>query len=230
MRVIDGRARVASILFVLLCLCGGVVRATDKDTSGVRSSKDLGLYIGGAYSLGRMESRAIEEFNASPKLSNSAGLLAGFCYNFYVGKKSIVRPGVEAFFLPMAIVYPASFNKTTERQIFPMTAEFPISWIYSSFRTKSFPRPEAKPEFGLTLRPVFAVKALSELQPVLRSTNFNTDIFVGYPIANNKSVMRVELYYSHGWLNLIGSDTNSEYTSSISNLQRHVLGVRCIFH
>ena len=218
------------IILVLIALSCGAAKASDNDTTGVRASKDLGLYIGGAYSFGRMESRTIEEFNASPKLSNSPGLLAGFCYNFYGGKKSIVRPAVEAFFLPMAIVYPASFNKTTERQIFPMTAEFPISWIYSSFRTKSFPRPEAKPEFGIALRPVLAVKALSELQPVLRSANFNTDIFVGYPIANDKSVMRVELYYSHGWLNLIGNDPKSEYTSSISSLQRHVLGVRCIFH
>jgi len=224
------RLRLVFLVLVLVGLCGGVVRAADKDTSGVRASKDLGLYIGGAYSLGRMDSRTMEEFNTSPKLLNSPGLLSGFCYNFYLGKRSIIRPAIEAFFLPMAIEYPASFNRKTERQVFPMTAEFPISWIYSSFRTKSFPRPEAKPEFGITLRPVLAVKALSELQPVLRSTNFNTDVFVGYPIANDKSVMRVELYYSHGWLNLIGKDPENDYTSSITSLQRHVLGVRCIFH
>jgi hypothetical protein len=82
--------------------------------------------------------------------------------------------------------YPARSNRTTERQVFPLTAEIFVSWIYSSFRTKSFSRPRAKPEFGLTLRPVFDLKALSELQPALCSTNFNTDVFVGYPMANAK--------------------------------------------
>ena len=222
--------RVTFLLIVLLGWCFGGLAAADKDSTGVRASKDLGLYIGGAYSLGRMDSKLIEEFNASPKLSNSVGMLAGFCYNFYLGKKMIVRPAVEAFFLPMAIEYPAKFNRTTERQIYPMTVEFPVSWIYSSFRTKSFPRPKAKPEFGFSMRPVLAVKTLSELQPVLRSTNINTDVFIGYPFSNDKSVMRLELYYSHGWYNLIGNDPDNYYTSSITNLVRHVIGVRCMFH
>jgi hypothetical protein len=218
-------------LAIILLGCGfGSLIASDKDSTGVRASKDLGLYIGAAYSLGRMESKTIEEFNAAPKLSNSTGMLAGFCYNFYLGKKMIVRPAVEAFFLPMSIEYPASFNRTTQRQIYPMTVEFPVSWIYSSFRTKTFPRPEAKPEFGFSLRPVLAVKTLSELQPVLRSTNINSDVFIGYPFSNDKSVMRLELYYSHGWYNLIGNDPDNYYTSSITSLVRHVIGVRCIFH
>jgi hypothetical protein len=222
--------RVTFLLIVLVGWCFGGLTAADKDSTGVRASKDFGLYIGGAYSLGRVDSKPIEEFNASPKLSNSVGMLAGFCYNFYLGKKMIVRPAVEAFFLPMSIEYPAKFNRTTERQIYPMTVEFPVSWIYSSFRTKSFPRPKAKPEFGFSMRPVLAVKTLSELQPVLRSTNINTDVFIGYPFSNDKSVMRLELYYSHGWYNLIGNDPDNYYTSSITNLVRHVIGVRCMFH
>lgn len=219
-----------SLAIALMVFVLGKVMANDKDTTGVRASKDLGLYIGAAYSLGRMESKIIEQFNTSPKLNKSVGMSAGLCYNFYLGKKSIVRPALEAVFLPMSIEYPAQFNRTTERQVFPMSVEFPISWIYSSFRTKSFPRPKAKPEFGLSLRPVLAVKTLSELEPALRSTNLNTDVFVGYPFSNDKSVMRLELYYSHGWYNLIGSDPDSYYTSSITNLVRHVIGVRCMFH
>ncbi len=228
MKNIQVRATLLAIVF--LACCFGSLIAADKDSTRVRGSKDLGLYIGGAYSLGRMESKTIEEFNVSPKLSNSVGLLAGFCYNLYIGKKSIVRPAVEAFFLPMSIEYPAGNSRTTMRKVFPMTVEFPVSWIYSSFRTKTFPRPKAKPEFGLSLRPVLAVKMLSELQPVLRSTNINTDVFIGYPFSNDKSVMRLELYYSHGWNNLIGSDPDNYYTSSITSLVRHVIGVRCMFH
>lgn len=218
------------LAFLFMGIGFGDLIAADRDSTGVRASKDLGLYIGAAYSLGKMESKPIEQFNVSPKLNNSVGVHAGLCYNFYLGKKSIIRPALEACFLPLSIEYPAPFNRTAVRQVFPMTFEIPVSWIYSSFRTKSFPRPKAKPEFGFSLRPVLAVKALSELQPVLRSTNFNTDVFVGYPFSNNRSVMRLELYYSHGWYNLIGSDPDSYYTSSITNLVRHSIGVRCMFH
>ena len=130
----------------------------------------------------------------------------------------------------MSSEYPADFGGTTMRQVFPMTIELPVSWFYSSFRTKSFPRPKAKPEFGLALRPVLALNTLSELQPVLRSTNINTDLFIGYPFSNDKSVLRLELYYSHGWFNLIGSDPDNYYTSSITRLFRRVIGVRCMFH
>ena len=52
--------RVTFLLIVLLGWGFGGLTAADKDSTGVRASKDLGLYIGGAYSLGRMDSKPIE--------------------------------------------------------------------------------------------------------------------------------------------------------------------------
>ena len=93
-------ARVVFLVIVLLGWCFGGLTAADKDSTGARASKDFGLYIGGAYSLGAIDSKPIEEFNASPKLSNSVGMLAGFCYNFYLGKKRFSGRRLRLFFFP----------------------------------------------------------------------------------------------------------------------------------
>jgi hypothetical protein len=189
------------------------------------------MYIGGVYSLMQMQASPyfVGTFVGQPELRNSPGMLAGFCYNFYAGKRSIVRPAIEAVFMPSTIEYQSDINYVREQRIFPLTVEMPISWIYSSYRTKSFPRPKAKPEFGLSVRPVLTVKPLNDAQPVMRTWNVNSDIFIGYPFANDKSVMRIEIFYSHGWYNLIGE--SSDYrTYSIDRLVRNSVGLRLIFH
>ena len=218
-------------LIALSCYSTLNIAASVTDSSGVRASKDLGLYIGGAYSLIQLEAipYRVGDYVGQPELKNSPGLFAGFCYNFYAGKKSIIRPAIEAAFIPATIRYQTQKNYNAEQRIYPMTVELPLSWIYSAYRTKSFPRSQAKPEFGLSIRPVLAVVPLTDAQPVLRASNLNTDVFVGYPIGNDKSVMRIEFYYSHGWFNLI--EQSSDYrTASINRLQRHTAGLRLIFH
>jgi hypothetical protein len=206
-------------------------QSNEQDSSIVRASKDLGLYIGGVYSLVNLQSDAyfIGDKTGKPELKNSPGMVAGFCYNFYAGKHSIVRPAIEAVFMPVAIEYQTAVNYKLQQRVLPLTVELPFSWIYSAYRTKAFPRPTAKPEFGLSLRPVIAVKPLVELQPVVKTMNLNTDVFVGYPVGNNKSVMRMELFYSHGWFNLIEEGTDYR-TANISKLMRHAAGIRLIFH
>ena len=216
---------------VAVCCCCSLATAATSDTVEVRASKDLGMYIGGVYSLMQMQASPyfVGTFVGQPELRNSPGMLAGFCYNFYVGKRSIVRPAIEAVFLPSTIEYQSDINYVREQRIFPLTVEMPISWIYSSYRTKSFPRPKAKPEFGLSVRPVLTVKPLNDAQPVMRTWNLNSDVFIGYPVANDKSVMRIELFYSNGWYNLIGE--SSDYrTYSIDRLVRNTVGLRLIFH
>jgi len=73
------------------------------------------------------------------------------------------------------------------------------------------------------------VKPLNDIQPVMRTYNLNTDVFAGFPFANSKSVMRMEVFFSYGWFNLIQSD-NDYRTSSITRLMRHTAGVRLLFH
>ncbi len=219
------------LLCVMLCVGSKGVHAALADTTKVRATKDLGLYIGGAYSLIDMDASAyfVGDNQGFPELKNSPGMFAGFCYNFYAGKRSIIRPAIEASFLPATITYQTDIDYKTQQRIYPLTVEFPFSWVYSAYRVKSFPAPKARPEFGLSVRPVMTIKPLNDIQPVLRTSNFNTDVFAGYPFNNGKSVMRLEVFFSYGWFNLIGS--SSDYrTYSIQRLQRHTAGIRLLFH
>jgi len=162
-------------------------------------------------------------------LDADTSIVRGFCYNFYAGKNSIIRPALEACFLPATITYQTDIDYKTKQRIYPMTIELPFSWIYSAYRVKAFPAAKAKPEFGVSLRPVLTVKPLNDVQPVLRTSNLNTDLFVGYPFNNGKSVMRMEVFFSYGWFNLIG--TGNDYrTYSIQRLQRNTAGIRLMFH
>lgn len=224
-------SRLISILLVSVCFLRAHAQEATKDTSIVRASKDLGLYIGGAYSLNRMDASSYESdgFQSAPNLKNSPGIITGFCYNFYAGNRIIIRPAVEVMFMPTKILYETKNNYTLEQRVFPMTVECPFSIILSSFRTKSFPRPKAKPEVGLSFRPVISVKAFNDLEPVMNTYNLNSDIFIGYPFSNDKSVTRVELFYSHGWINLIGDGTDFR-TTAIQSLYRSALGIRAMFH
>jgi hypothetical protein len=226
-----GRIRIYSLCIVFFTCCCFDALAASKDSTGVRASKDLGLYIGGAYSLVQMDASPyfVGSFVGNPELKNAPGIFGGFCYNFYAGKRSIIRPAIEAVFIPTTIAYQTDINYQREQKVFPATVEFPISWVYSGYRTKAFPRPTAKPEFGLSLRPVLTIRALNDAQPVMRTSNLNTDVFIGYPLANDKSVMRLEVFYSHGWFNLIGEDSSYQ-TYAIQKLVRNTAGIRLIFH
>ncbi|MFM9005852.1 MAG: hypothetical protein ACKOSR_10180 [Flavobacteriales bacterium] len=225
--------RLRLILFLMMVGFGfSAVHAAPADTSIVRATKDLGLYVGGAYSLIDMDASAyfVGDKTGVPELQNSPGMFGGFCYNFYAGKKSIIRPAIEACFLPATITYQTDIDYKTQQRIYPMTVELPFSWIYSAYRVKSFPAPKASPEFGVSLRPVLTVKPLNDVQPVLRTSNLNTDLFVGYPFNNGKSVMRLEVFFSYGWFNLIGTSSDDYRTYSIQWLQRHSAGIRLMFH
>lgn len=216
---------------IFICCLSLHAQTANEDSTTFRPTKDLGMYIGGAYSLVQLDAKPyfVGTTVATPQLNNSPGMFGGFCYNFYASRNLLVRPAVEAAFLPATITYQTEIDYQTRQRIFPMTIDFPISFIYSAYRIKSFPRPSARPEWGISIRPVLTVKPFNDVQPVMRTSNLNTDVFVGYPIGNAKSVMRVELFYSHGWLNLIGDDTNFR-TYSIIKLHRHFTGVRFIFH
>jgi len=205
--------------------------ASDRDTTRARQSKELGLGVSALYSAATMNAKAYfaGENVGIPKLENTPGFSAGFYYNFYAGRSLIVRPGVEAVLLPVKIAYQTEIDYVTRQRIYPTTFELPITILYSSYRIGAFPRPKGKPEYGIGLRPVFAVKTLSDAQPVMRSNNLNLDAVVGFPFGASKSVMRLELFYSYGLFNLIGEDDNYK-TRSITSLYRHFGGLRLIFH
>jgi hypothetical protein len=186
-----------------------------------------------------------------PQLENTPGFSAGFHYNFYPGRSFILRPGVEGVLLPVKVAYQTEINYVTRQRIYPTTIEFPLmliysafrtdafpplqhlktfaGGIYSSYRTRAFPPAKSRPEFGLGLRPVLTLRPFNDAQPVLKENNLNIDAVVGYPMRFTKSLMRLELFYSHGLFNIIGEDDNFK-TRNITSLYRHMAGVRVIFH
>ena len=151
----------------VVCLICAHAQAADGDTTVVRATKDLGLYIGSAYTLIDIDANSytVGTNQGTPELNNSPGIFGGFCYNFYAGRSSIIRPAVEAVFLPATITYETAMDHQLEQRIYPMTVEFPFSWVYSAYRVKAFPRPTARPEFGVSVRPVLTVKPLNADRP-----------------------------------------------------------------
>ncbi len=214
-----------------MCLFASAGIAGDEDSTRTRQSKELGLSISGLYSLVRMEANPyfIGDNIGTPQLENTPGFSAGFHYNFYPGRSLILRPGVEGVFLPVKIAYQTEINYITRQRIYPMTFEFPLTLIYSSFRMDAFPPSKARPEFGIGIRPVVTLKPFNDVQPVLKQNNLNIDAVVGFPKRFEKSLMRVELFYSHGIFNIIGEDDNYK-TRNITTLYRHIAGVRVLFH
>jgi hypothetical protein len=207
------------------------VSAGDKDSTNTRQSKELGLSISGLYSLVQMDANPyfIGDNTGIPQLENTPGFSAGFHYNFYPGRSLMLRPGVEGVFLPVKIAYQTEINYVTRQRIYPTTVEFPLTLIYSGYRMDAFPPAQAKPEFGLGLRPVITLRPFNDAQPVLKERNLNIDAVIGYPFPFNKSLMRLELFYSYGLFNIIGEDDDYK-TRNITSLYRHMAGLRVIFH
>lgn len=220
-------------LTVIACLLLSVtpVFARDKDSTNTRQSKELGLSISGLYSLVQMDANPyfIGDNTGIPQLENTPGFSAGFHYNFYPGRRFILRPGVEGVLMPVKVAYQTEINYVTRQRIYPTTFEFPLTLIYSAYRMDAFPPAKSRPEFGLGLRPVLSLRPFNDVQPVLKENNLNIDAIVGYPMRFSKSLMRLELFYSHGLFNIIGEDDNFK-TRNITSLYRHMAGVRVIFH
>lgn len=208
-----------------------VVFAGDQDSTRTRQSKELGLSVSGLYSLVRMEANPyfIGDNTGIPQLENTPGFSAGFHYNFYPGRRLILRPGVEGVLLPVKIAYQTEINYVTRQRVYPTTVEFPLTLIYSGYRMDAFPPSQSKPEFGLGVRPVLTLRPFNDAQPVLKERNLNIDAVIGYPFRFSKSLMRLEIFYSHGLFNIIGEDDNFK-TRNITSLYRHMVGVRVIFH
>ena len=219
------------IAFSIMLCYAPCIFARDADSTRTRQSKELGLSVSGLHSLVRMDANPyfIGDNTGIPQLENTPGFSAGFHYNFYPGRSVMLRPGVEGVFLPVKIAYQTEIEYVTRQRVYPTTVEFPLTLIYSRYRMDAFPPAQSKPEFGLGVRPVLTLRPFNDAQPVLKERNLNIDAVVGYPFRFSKSLMRLELFYSHGLFNIIGEDDNYK-TRNITSLHRHMAGLRVIFH
>ena len=222
------------IAVIIFCFAMGNIIA--QDSTGVQKSwgKNLTLYAGMNYSIITLESKPY--FIDSTRVGyshakNAAGASAGLAYYIKLGKNFMLRPGVEGNFTQSRIEYDTKVTHKESSGVFPLTVETPVALIFSRNVSGGFSADRRIwPEVQLAVRPVFPMKFFNSTRPAMETFNFNIDIGVGYPIQLKNAIMRTELIFSYGLLNIIGTDETDVKTSSISYLGRSFAGLRLYFN
>ncbi|MFM9984790.1 MAG: hypothetical protein ACKVOK_06120 [Flavobacteriales bacterium] len=210
---------------------------TSKDTtkSRVAYASKFGLNFGFNYSFLRLESNPyfLEDGNGFGEATavNSPGMNAGMFWHEPLKEKTSIRFGIEASIMFNMIEYETGRLNKDRSQVFPLTIELPVSFIFGRhFRYDVEAKSLRKSGVMAGLRPVFPVPAFNSSQPVLKSFNLNIDVGVSKPVALKKSIMRTELFFSYGLLNMIGKDETDYKTKSIEYLGRSFVGLRMYFN
>ncbi len=206
----------------------------DTTTVDIEHAKNFGFILGTSYSNMRFESKSylLDSIGTSGKsnIRNSVGLSAGFFYYFRLNQWIMLRPGVEGNILPVKIEYDTEINHRTQSRVFPLAIESPMSIIISKEDNPGLKEKRRLPDFNFSVRPVFAIAALADVRPTLKTFNLNFDVGIGFPITLNKITMRAELFYSQGIYNLIGKDDADFKTNTISYVGRSYTGLRLYFN
>lgn len=209
------------------------------DTTAVSKKKgptdagDFGLLFGLNYSQYYMSSNPffVDSLTAmgSSEAKNKFGLTVGVFYNFKLGKKLILRPAVEATIMPSVIEYDM-IRRKTESWVYPLTVEVPFYVVYGNHERENLSDKKMHVNWFAAVRPVFPLSVMSSEQPLLREFNLNGDIGCSIPFVLKSTIMKAEIFYSFGMLDLIGDDADNYKTSSITSLRRNFIGLRFFFN
>lgn len=157
------------------------------------------------------------------EIKNVVGVSASVGYNFRINPRWMIRPLVEAHMMPAKIIYDTEIDHRTESRVYPISLEFPIAAV---FNLTSKPM---SPTAQVAVRPAYAPEAYSDKRPLIEPFNFQMDFGIGMPIKVHKATIRTELYYSHGFMELIGEDPDDYKTRSVKHLTRSFVGIRFYF-
>jgi hypothetical protein len=224
-------------IFQIQCSFAEMRDTTTKDTtkSRVAYAAKFGLNFGFNYSFLRLESNPYFLENGDgmgeAKAINSPGMNAGFFWHEPLKEKMSMRFGIEASIMFNRIEYDTGKPNKTRSQVFPLTIELPVSFIFGRhFRYDVEAKSLCRSGILAGLRPVIPVPSFNSTEPALKSFNLNIDLGVSKPIALKKSIMRTELFFSYGLLNMIGKDDADYKTYSIEFLGRSFVGLRMYFN
>lgn len=203
--------------------------------SGGTKAKNLGFSAGVIYSNISFDSEPYFADSAGKVgrsvVAESPGLSAGLFYNIRPIKNMLLRPGAELTILPAKIEYDTDINHKSVADIWPVVLEFPISVIYSRNTEQNWMIGKKRsPEFGLAVRPAVPVVSFFDVKPTFKTFNLNADVTVGYPFKMKRGWLRTELFYSHGFYNIIGEDPKDFKTYTIKEIGRSYFGVRIMFN
>jgi hypothetical protein len=158
------------------------------------------------------------------EIKNSAGVSVGVGYLIKVSPRVLIRPVVEAHMMPAKIIYDTEINYKTSSQVFPFSVEVPIAVIYNLKKGSN------SPTAHIAMRPTYCPETFMEVRPKINPFNFNADLGVGFPFKVKKANMKLEAFYSHGFLEMIGENPNDYKTQSVKHLSRSFAGIRLYFN
>ena len=206
---------------------------TVKKKSGPTNAKDFGLLFGFNYSQYYLESNPffVDSLTSmgNSKVNNNVGLTIGVFYNIKLSEKLILRPAVEATIMPATIEYDL-IRKKSESWIYPLTVDLPFYFIYGNHDRETLSKKRAQLNWLAAVRPVIPLSVMSSTQPVVKNFNLNIDIGCSVPFVLKSTIMKAEIFYSFGSLNIIGDDSDNYKTSSINSLRRNFIGMRFFFN
>ncbi len=229
---------VASI--IVLCSCQLVAQENTPvvpDSTHARrgSARNFGLSFGASYSILQLNSSPyFSQVNSTlyeARILNKMGANIGIFIYQPLKEKLSMRFAVDAHFLNAQLIYDTGKPNKEESTIFPLCIETPISFVYGRhFRYDVEATSLFRTGFIAGLRPVIPLKLFSNNQPILKSFNLNLDLGISQPVALKNSIMRSELIFSFGLLNIIGKDATNFRTNSISYLGRHFVAFKMYFN
>lgn len=226
------------VITLLALLSIQLLAQTDTDVEVIKpkASKNFGLGFGISYSMLDMQSSPFVLVDSIGKMGesriqNTLGLNISAFYNIHISEKFMLRPGVDANIMRAHILYDTRLNNKKRSDIFPVTAEIPITAIWKfpcgDIRNDGF-QPSINAIIGI--RPVVAIKQFKSAYPTTKDFNLNVDAGVGFPIKTKKLNFTIEAIFSYGLLNLIGENDEDFYTTSVSQLGRSYAGLRFYFN
>jgi hypothetical protein len=182
---------------------------------------NFGIVVESCYGILRMNanSYSMGGKTLSPETTNAFGARMGI---FSVIKHWPLRVGAEFCFINTLVKYPNETVRSTESNIYSLTAEIPLL-ISHQFKSKDGLR-------GMHVsggpRLIIPLKDFQSEYPQQRAANLSIDVALGIYRPWKLAKFEAELYYSLGLLNVLHPSNPDFRNTSINSLYRDCIGLR----
>lgn len=216
-----------SLIAILICFVALAGNTQTDSTQKSGSTDGFGVLMGAIY--GNLRAQTNAQFipgsnrvlTASPK--GAVGLNIGLFYEYKGIPRWSIRPSLEANIVNPHIKYDTQKYNQEEGYIFPLAIDLAIDAMYH-------PRRKHIPSVMFGVRPVFGLKEFQGTVPETGTFSLNADLGISKSFQAGTHIMRVELSYSFGLLNIIGTNAEDPYTSSVSSLYRDIAALKLYFN
>ncbi len=223
---------VLAIVFFLFCMS---VFGNDSTYFAIQKKRNFGMSFGTSYSILKLDASPYFKTTGNglgrAEAKNSLGMNVGFFWYAPVKEKVSMRFALEANILQSHLIYDTGNINKEKSLIFPLTIEMPIAFIYGKhYRNDVTNKGTNQLGYMVGIRPSIPITLFSDPQPKLKNFNLNFDFGISRPVALKKAILRAELIFSLGLLNIIGEEQDNYKTNSIQYLGRSFIGLRMYFN